>query len=45
MVDNAKHEALPRQAAKEALTLTNPFDHVVLAAMKQEHPVVDVVWR
>jgi probable selenium-dependent hydroxylase accessory protein YqeC len=45
MVDYVEQETLAREAAKIALTMTDRFDCVVLAAMKQEHPIVDVISR
>lgn len=45
MVDYVEQETLAKQAAKIALTMTDRFDSVVLAAMKQEHPIVDVISR
>ena len=45
MVDYVEQEALAKEAAEIALTLTDRFDCVVLAAMKQEHPIVDVISR
>jgi len=34
-----------RAAAREALSLTTRYDYVVLAAMKREAPIVEVVTR
>ncbi len=45
MVDNSELEKIAREAAYEALQLTDRFDTVVLAAMKKEQPIVDVVTR
>jgi len=45
MVDDSDLEKVAREAAKEALQLTDRFDTVVLAAMKKEQPVIDVVTR
>ncbi len=45
MVDNSDLEKVAREAAYEALQLTDRFDAVVLAAMKKEQPIVDVVTR
>lgn len=45
MVDDAELEKAAREAACEALQLTESFDTVVLASMKKEQPIVDVVTR
>ncbi len=45
MIDDAELEKVARDAAIEALKLTDRFDKVVLAAMKNEQPIVDVVKR
>ncbi len=45
MVDDPGRERLARQAAEQALALTDRFDLVVLGAMKKTEPVVDVVRR
>ncbi len=45
MVDYVEQEALAKEAAIIALTMTDQFDCVVLAAMKEEHPIVDVITR
>lgn len=45
MVENAQLEQAAIQAAEQALKMTNRFDRVVLAAMKQEDPVVAVIER
>jgi probable selenium-dependent hydroxylase accessory protein YqeC len=45
MVDDNQLEKQAREAAIQALQLTDRFDKVVLAAMKKETPVVDVVSR
>ncbi len=42
-VDDPKRLALAREAAQEALTLTRRFDKVILAAMRQEHPIVEII--
>lgn len=45
MVDYSEQEVLAREAAEQALSMTNKFDSVVLAAMKKDEPVVDVIYR
>lgn len=45
MVDNNELENLAREAAKQALQMTDRFDYVVLAAMKENQPIVDVICR
>lgn len=45
MVDDSELEKLAREAAYEALQLTDRFDSVVLASMKKEQAIVDVVTR
>jgi len=45
MVDDAEREQLAREAALEALAMTDRFDRVVLTAMKREEPVVATVTR
>jgi probable selenium-dependent hydroxylase accessory protein YqeC len=45
MVDDSELEKLAREAAELALKLTDQFDLVVLAAMKKDQPIVDVVKR
>jgi probable selenium-dependent hydroxylase accessory protein YqeC len=45
MVDDNELEKLAREAAIQALQLTDRFDSVVLAAMKKDNPVVDVITR
>lgn len=45
MVDDDALEKYAREAATAALQLTDRFDTVVLAAMKKEQPIVDVVTR
>lgn len=45
MVDDNELVKVARAAAYEALQLTDRFDTVVLAAMKKEDPIVDVVTR
>ena len=43
MVDDAKLEAQAREVALEALEMTDRFDKVVLASMKQKQCIIDVV--
>jgi probable selenium-dependent hydroxylase accessory protein YqeC len=45
MVDDPERERLARQAAEQALALTDRFDCVVLGAMKKHNPVVAVISR
>ena len=45
MVDNPELEHTARIAAEQALQMTDRFDKVVLAAMKKDKPIVDVVER
>jgi hypothetical protein len=45
MVDDEVLAEQARNAAVEALALTARFDHVVLATMRREQPVVEVVRR
>lgn len=45
MVDDGAREKLARQAAEQALQLTRRFDYVVLASMRSEQPVIDVIER
>lgn len=45
MVDYIEQEAMAREAATMALSMTERFDQVVLAAMKNDHPIVDVITR
>ncbi len=45
MVDDKELENSARDAAREALQLTDRFDTVVLAAMKKEEAIVDVISR
>ncbi len=45
MVDDSELEKLAREAANKALQLTERFDTVVLASMKKEQAIVDVVSR
>ncbi len=45
MVDDAECRRLAQVTAREALSLTERFDRVVLASMRAAEPVVDVVSR
>jgi probable selenium-dependent hydroxylase accessory protein YqeC len=45
MVDDAECRRLAQAAAREALSLTERFDRVVLASMRAADPIVDVVSR
>jgi probable selenium-dependent hydroxylase accessory protein YqeC len=45
MVDDSELEKGAREAAIEALQMTDRFDSVVLAAMKKAQPIVDVITR
>lgn len=45
MVDDTGREDLARQAATEALSLTDRFDYVVLATMRNIEPVIDIIRR
>jgi probable selenium-dependent hydroxylase accessory protein YqeC len=45
MVDDSELEKIASEAAYEALQLTDRFDTVVLAAMKKEQPIVNVIER
>lgn len=45
MVDDGEREILARTAAQEALSMTGRFDYVVLAAMRNASPIVDVISR
>lgn len=45
MVDYVEQEALAKEAAIIALTMTDRFDCVVLAAMKEKQPVIDAITR
>lgn len=45
MVDDLEREALARESAERALSLTARFDRVVLAAMRKDQPIVDIVRR
>ncbi len=43
MVDDREREQLAREAAVQTLSMTDRFEYVVLAAMKNENPVLDIV--
>ena len=45
MVDNREREKLAAKAARESLLLTDRFDYVVLASMRNVQPVVDIIYR
>lgn len=45
MVDDESMAVLAREAASEALSLTNGFRYVVLASMRAQAPIVDVIYR
>ncbi|MCS3904247.1 putative selenium-dependent hydroxylase accessory protein YqeC [Methylohalomonas lacus] len=45
MVDDTERTELARAAAEQALALTHRFDYVVLATMRAEQPIVDIVRR
>lgn len=45
MVDYVEQEVLAKEAAQLVLSMTDRFDKVVLAAMKEENPIVDVITR
>lgn len=45
MVDDSDCGRLAQAAAREALSLTERFDRIVLASMRAVEPIVDVVWR
>ncbi len=45
MVDDAERAELARAAAEQALALTDRFDYVVLATMRAEQPIIDIVRR
>lgn len=45
MVDDEDLEISAREAARQALNMSDRFDRVVLAAMNREQPIVDVVTR
>ena len=43
MVDNREQEQLAREAAITALSMSNRFEYIVLAAMKNDNPVIDII--
>lgn len=45
MVDGEAEQTLAREAARQALRMTDRFDYVVLAAMQASTPIVEVVTR
>jgi probable selenium-dependent hydroxylase accessory protein YqeC len=45
MVDDSEREQLARESAMEALSLSDRFNYVVLAAMKNDDPVIDIIKR
>jgi len=45
MVDNSDLEQLARRAAIKAMALTDRFDRIILAAMREENPVRDIIYR
>ncbi|MGH8277946.1 MAG: selenium cofactor biosynthesis protein YqeC [Gammaproteobacteria bacterium] len=45
MADNAHYRALAVEAARVALELSDRYDRVVVAAMRNENPIVEVVTR
>lgn len=45
MVDDSDRAERAREAARQALALTDRFDYVVLARMRDEAPIVDVITR
>ena len=45
MVDYADLEMLARKAAEQALEQTDRFDKVVLASMREQDPIIDVIAR
>ncbi len=45
MVDYSEQETSAREVAQLALTMTDRFDYIVLAAMKEDQPIVDVISR
>jgi probable selenium-dependent hydroxylase accessory protein YqeC len=42
-VDDPERLALAREVAQAALSMTRRFDQVVLTAMRQEHPVAEII--
>lgn len=45
MVDDSEREKLARETAKITLSLTDRFEYVVLAAMRNQQPVIDIISR
>lgn len=45
MVDDDNRASLAREAAVQALSLTDRFDYVILARMRDDDPVVDIIYR
>ena len=45
MVDDHEREQLACEVAREALSMTNRFDTIVLASMRNVEPVIDVIKR
>ena len=45
MVDDKELEQYAREAAEAALQMTDRFDSIVLAAMKKDDPIIDVIKR
>jgi probable selenium-dependent hydroxylase accessory protein YqeC len=45
MVDDREREQFASEVAVEALSMTDRFDYVVLAAMKNLRPVIDIIKR
>ncbi len=45
MVDDSELEKVAHEAAKKALEMTDRFDSIVLAAMKKNEPVVNIIKR
>lgn len=45
MVDDGRRAALAREAAEQALDLTDRFSYVVVAAMRLDDPIVEVITR
>jgi probable selenium-dependent hydroxylase accessory protein YqeC len=43
MVDNREREQLAREAAITALSMSDRFEYMVLAAMKNDNPIIDII--
>lgn len=43
MVDNREREQLAREAAIAALSLSDRYEYIVLAAMKNDNPIIDII--